>query len=788
MVPFAFTGSQIPEGILDFSHLLDAPAGKRGFVKSKDGHFYFEDGTQIKFFGVNLVFGCAMPTREMADVTAERLARNGINMVRFHHVDSQGGASLIDYSDGKSQTIHEVNIDRLDYLVYKLKEKGIYIHIDTHTLRKFTKADGLDFEDDVPPGLKTVTYYNKRIIELHRDYMQKYLCHKNPYTGMRYIDDPCVAIVQMVNENSIFWFNELKMPPSYEKELNELWNNWLLQKYGGREGLDKAWTSLKGEKALFSEEDPSQNTVKGPLRGIWGEKTVEHDAKYDSYESPARNADSVLFYTDIVKEYYCDTEKFLRDTGVKCVINLSNLPANIADLYCNAQSEVVENNGYWNHPEGGFRVPVKFHDGEMVKLDPRKNHRLAFSQNLTAKFASSKLKDKPLVITEWNVCYPTAFRADIMLTLAAYGAYQDWDGLLLFSYAHQAADDYLTRDGITGFFDSYNDPSVWGMAGIASAIFQGKMITPPKTKIEVAYTDEDRTAASWLNNAYYASLTFMTGVSVKFIEKKYDGDADMVISGFNTATGDYTGAKKSLVYSISPYKDNFQREDTKDDFYNLHNPESDKSILYENGEKAGIISDKICLIDNTEIISKDTAAFTHIADTCLKEWGLLDKSLGYKDGCFINDSGEIKYDFENGIFAVNSDKLKSICGYIGGTNSFGDITTEIENEKAAVTVISRDGNNIADSKKILLSVIGNCSNSDMRWEGETLVGAGKGPTLIEKIKGKVYIMSNRSSCNAFALDANGKRVENLEVEKTENGFCLNISSKTDTIYYELELD
>lgn len=33
------------KGAADFSHLLDAPAGKHGFVRVKDGHFYFEDGT-----------------------------------------------------------------------------------------------------------------------------------------------------------------------------------------------------------------------------------------------------------------------------------------------------------------------------------------------------------------------------------------------------------------------------------------------------------------------------------------------------------------------------------------------------------------------------------------------------------------------------------------------------------------------------------------------------------------------------------------------------------------------
>ena len=34
--------------------VLDAPAGKHGFVKVKDGHFYFEDGTRARFWGTKI--------------------------------------------------------------------------------------------------------------------------------------------------------------------------------------------------------------------------------------------------------------------------------------------------------------------------------------------------------------------------------------------------------------------------------------------------------------------------------------------------------------------------------------------------------------------------------------------------------------------------------------------------------------------------------------------------------------------------------------------------------------
>ena len=36
------------KGVLDYSYLLDAPAGKHGFVTTRNGHFYFEDGVRAK--------------------------------------------------------------------------------------------------------------------------------------------------------------------------------------------------------------------------------------------------------------------------------------------------------------------------------------------------------------------------------------------------------------------------------------------------------------------------------------------------------------------------------------------------------------------------------------------------------------------------------------------------------------------------------------------------------------------------------------------------------------------
>ena len=78
-------------GILDYSHLLDAPAGKHGFVKTMNGHLYFEDGTRARFLGFNVAARSNTPDHETADKMAERFASMGVNIIRLHAADAPVG-------------------------------------------------------------------------------------------------------------------------------------------------------------------------------------------------------------------------------------------------------------------------------------------------------------------------------------------------------------------------------------------------------------------------------------------------------------------------------------------------------------------------------------------------------------------------------------------------------------------------------------------------------------------------------------------------------------------------
>ena len=125
-------------GVLNYSHLLDAPAGKHGFVEAKKGHLYFEDGTRARFLGFNVAARSNTPDHETADRMAERFASMGVNIIRLHAADAPVGekpgswsscreAPLLDYASGTSRKFNPDGLDRFDYFAAKLKEKGIYV-------------------------------------------------------------------------------------------------------------------------------------------------------------------------------------------------------------------------------------------------------------------------------------------------------------------------------------------------------------------------------------------------------------------------------------------------------------------------------------------------------------------------------------------------------------------------------------------------------------------------------------------------------------------------------------
>ena len=260
LVPFVLPYDDASPGITDLAGLNHKPAGKFGsLVVNDDGHFAL-NGERVRFIGVNITAGSAFPSQDDAVGIARRLAKFGVNLVRFHHMDNNfGGASLINYGAGTSRTFDASNLDKLDYFIAQLKAEGIYINLNLLNSREFRPADGL------PESLGQLPWKQSHVLgfvddtfrQLEKEYARLLLEHRNPYTGLTYAEDPAIAFVEINNENGIFhqYFDGAvdAWPEVFRDRLDLHWNTWLQSRYSSTEEAEAAWGAIDeplGEEAL----------------------------------------------------------------------------------------------------------------------------------------------------------------------------------------------------------------------------------------------------------------------------------------------------------------------------------------------------------------------------------------------------------------------------------------------------------------------------------------------------------------------------------------------------------
>lgn len=230
-------------------------------------------GQPVRLWGVNAV--AFFPNREMAEGYADKLAEMGVNCVRWHHLQRRSLdwntksriAALSTYATD-SRTPDALAWDRFDYLNAKLRERGIYIMVSAVFSREYHPGDvavmpvnGADdaawsdamtvmnsSQDYVDPATGAVTpawqfsidkrkmlhVFDERVARLSEEFTGELLDHVNPYTGVKYGEDPQVIAVELLNEfSSEYVIDAGNRFVRMESGVNRLayWNDRLLQKW-----------------------------------------------------------------------------------------------------------------------------------------------------------------------------------------------------------------------------------------------------------------------------------------------------------------------------------------------------------------------------------------------------------------------------------------------------------------------------------------------------------------------------------------------------------------------------
>ena len=411
---------------LDFSNqgLQDAPAGKYGWLRNVNGHFEFErlPGRKQRLYGVNLCFDACFPDHALADRLVTRLARLGYNAVRFHHYEGPDGV-VKGAADGV--TVNAERTERLDYLLAKCFEKGIYATTDMFTFRKVPwRAIGFDRDGLVDQQVyKNLIGMHEPAFENWKAFTRNLLNHVNPHTGRAYKDEPGLPLVSLVNEGHLTWcWDKIR----HEACVRQAWSAWLA------EVRTKDPTFAKGH------DDPAQEPA-------WN-----------------RNAVTIAFMAYVERRLVARMRAFMKELGVKALLTNQNCGGHYAPLMSVREDlyDYVDDHFYVDHPE--FLVKPWSLPSKCGNRNP------VFDETLPpVACAFTRMPTKPFCITEWNFSGPGMFRGVGGIMTGAMSALQDWDGLWRFAYTHSLG-NMEDRVGFPGYFDVATDPL--GQAGDRASI------------------------------------------------------------------------------------------------------------------------------------------------------------------------------------------------------------------------------------------------------------------------------------------------------------------------------
>ena len=443
----------------DVSFLLDAPAGKDGFIRVQNGHLAKPNGVRLRLWGVHLTDwsrgSVLLPPKEDTPMWASTLARFGVNCVRLHFLDLDSPRGIIASGGTDSRSFDPEQLDRLDFLVAELKKRGIYVDLNLNVGRSYKSGDGVQDFDKIR-WAKGMTLYDPRLIELQKEYARQILTHVNPYTKTEYRNEPAVAIVEILNENGL-WVGFRAPTPYYDDELTAQYNAWLAK-------------SLTGEELRKLRE----------ISGVAAGAAIPRLKSAEVASAPKERFNAEMdFITGKESEFYLDMAGYLKNQlGVKAPItgtaDHSHSGPGYPMLLSLAKLDILDGHVYWQHP--GSPPPVN---------TPMVNDPL---HSTVVQLSRTAFAGRPYTVSEFNHPFPNEWASEGIPILAAYGSLQDWDAIILYTFEPKKAADWKPYVGDP--FDISLDPVRMTEMATGALMFLRGDVRAARQTVERTYARE----------------------------------------------------------------------------------------------------------------------------------------------------------------------------------------------------------------------------------------------------------------------------------------------------------
>ena len=408
-----------PASVIDMSRLVPAPAGQFGVLHAVGKDLRFEKATApVKLWGVGANVDPGRYTREQLTQRAKYLRKFGVNVVRQHAVfdELQTGGKI----DAKK-------LDQYDWWFAELKKHGIYSDWSIFYHWTVARADGYPLFDDLEGKGDLRDTYGvitgaPKLWEMRNKVVTELLNHKNPYTGLRYADDPALAVVEMQNEDSIFFWNPLgelasdkpKKWPAHAKQLRENFAAWVKAKYKTDDALKTAWGALKEGDSVAAKElllmTPWELDGKGPRGRFTGMNK--------------RAGDVIEYLAQMQRAEFESCEKAIRATGFKAVTmttawQVGGSATDPANIWTDTVGGMIDRHNYGGGGEGGHGIKEGKVNNESHLGKPGSG---IFTVGM------KQVETKPFCVTEWTQSAPNQWKVEAAPIMAFYAlGLQGWD-------------------------------------------------------------------------------------------------------------------------------------------------------------------------------------------------------------------------------------------------------------------------------------------------------------------------------------------------------------------------
>ncbi len=523
--------------LLDLRYLNEKTAGENGFIQlSSDGNsFQTENGEPIRFWSINGGDG----TKDMSDADlakfARFLAKMGVNMIRYHGSINPTGSNIND--------VDKADVSAIWRMVAAMKKEGIYSTISPFWAHNGHMGNPAIKDWGIPgysnsDDLWGVMYFSDTLKNAYKNWVKYLYTETNPFTGVALKDDPAVALIQVKNEDGLFWWTISSVKPEFEKIIMKKFYNWAIAKYGSDAAVKSAWSNASQSK---------DNWAAGELAmyNIWDATQPQSGGK------SKRVSDQIQFLTETERNFYQEIHDYYRDS-LHCpqLINANNwktADANLlfdAERYANSSCEVLAVNRYFDPghigPNAGWRIdPGDNYVGNSVLFEP---HKLPVN--------IKQVKGHPMLVTEsgWNL--PHKYQAEGPFLVSAFMSLTGVDSYYWFSPTSSAFDSnpYFTWANLPGgqhpmYRWTISTPGQLAMFPANALLYrkgyitQGETVVHEERKLQSMYDrkmpliseensfDPNRDSYDRINPAKETVVSPLAHLTGK-IEVVYDGNSD----------------------------------------------------------------------------------------------------------------------------------------------------------------------------------------------------------------------------------------------------------------------